>query len=68
MQNHPFPMPQGPQGSWDARQWQAAANYYWYEIMGIDRSEPNYRPYLSMLESAYAHATRKARALRAVAA
>ncbi len=57
-------MPAGFESSWDARQWQAAANHYWYEIMGVDRSEPNYRPVLSLLEAAHAHATRRAKALR----
>jgi len=65
MTTHPFPLPRGNQGDWTAREWQAAANFYHYEIMGVDRDEPNYRPHLSLLESAFAHATRKARALRA---
>lgn len=64
----PFPFPAGNQGDWTAAQWQAAANRYWYDIMGVDRSEPNYRPVLSLLESAFKHASSKARALRAAAA
>jgi hypothetical protein len=62
---HPFPLPQGNQAEWTARQWQAAANHYWYEIMGVDREEPNYRPLLSILEDAHRHATRRSAATRA---
>lgn len=62
--SHPFPLPVGPSASWDARTWQAAANHYWYEIMGVDRTVPNYRPLLSLLEAAHGEATRKASALR----
>lgn len=65
---HPFPFPTGNRADWTARDWQAAANRYWYDIMGVDRSEPNYRPQLSMLEAAHKEATRKAAALRRAAA
>ena len=68
MADHPFPLPRGFESDWTAREWQSAANHYWYEIQGVDRSELNYRPVLSLLESAFRHATRKAQALRAVAA
>lgn len=68
MGTHPFPLPSGLEAGWSVQEWQAAANHYWYEIMGVDRSEPNYRPLLSLLEAAHAHATRHARALRLVAA
>lgn len=64
MSAHPFPMPTGNRADWTARDWQAAANRYWFDIMAVDRSESNYRPTLSMLESAHQHATRRARALR----
>jgi hypothetical protein len=67
MTPHPFPLPAGPEAAWTARQWQAAANFYHYEIMGVDRAEPNYRPTLSLLESAHRHAQRRAAALRATA-
>jgi len=67
MAEHPFPFPSGNQSDWTAREWQAAANRYWYDIMGVDRGEPNYRPRLSLLESAHKHATRRARQLRAAA-
>lgn len=65
MTDHPFPLPSGNEADWTARQWQAAANHYHYEVMGVDRNEPNYRPLLSLLESARNHAQRRARALRA---
>lgn len=67
MTPHPFPLPTGPQAAWDARRWQSAANFYHYEIMGVDRTEPNYRPTLSLLEDGFRHAQRRARALRAAA-
>lgn len=65
MTNHPFPLPQGLEQDWTAPEWQAAANHFHYEVMGVDRSEPNYRPLLSMMEAARNHATRRAAALRA---
>lgn len=63
--SNPFPLPAGPEANWGAREHQAAANYYWYKIMGVDREEPNYRPYLSLLESAHKRHTRYAVRLRA---
>jgi len=65
MSDHPFPFPRGNRIDWTSRDWQAAANRYFYDIGKVDRSEPNYRPHLSCLESAFNEATRKARALRA---
>ncbi len=61
--SHPFPYPKGPETSWTAKEWQAAANHYWYEMMGLERVG-NYRPVLSLLESAFRRCTRKARYLR----
>jgi len=63
--SHPFPFPAGPEANWTAGEHQAAANRYHYDIMGVDRSEPNYRPHLSLLESAFNRHSRYARALRA---
>ena len=65
MTNHPFPYPQGNRADWTARDWQAAANRYYYDMMGVDKSEPNYRSHLSTLEAGFNEATRKAKALRA---
>jgi hypothetical protein len=65
--DHPFPFPAGREADWTARQWQAAANFYHYEAMGVDRDEPNYRPTLSLLEAAHRHAQRRAAAARAAA-
>ena len=62
---HPFPFPQGNRADWSARDWQAAANRYFYDMGGVDRSAPNYRPQLSMLEAGFNEATRKAKQLRA---
>lgn len=62
---HPFPLPVGPEATWNAQEHQAAANHYWYEIMGVDRDASNYRPYLSLLESAFNRHTRYAKRLRA---
>ena len=44
MTPHPFPLPTGLEAAWTARQWHAPPNFYHYEIMGVDRDEPNYRP------------------------
>jgi len=65
---HPFPFPSGNRADWTARDWQAAANRYFYDMQGIDRTAPNYRPALSMMEAGYSEATRKARAMRSAAA
>ena len=67
---NPFgPLTTKPTYVWDARDHQRAANYYHYEIMGVDveyrEANPNYRPYLSMIEAAFREHTRKAAALRA---
>ena len=62
---HPFPFPTGNRTDWTAADWQAAANRCWYDIMGVDRTTPNYRPHLSALEAEHKHATRRAAALRA---
>ena len=62
MTTHPWPLPAGPQANWNTRDWQAAANFYHYEIMGIDYDAPNYRPTLSLLEDGFKHAQRKAAA------
>ena len=67
-QAHPFPLPEGNACEWTARDWQRAANFYWYELAGIDRSEPNYKPMETLLKSAHAHAMRKAKALREIPA
>lgn len=64
MSAHPFPHPGGYESLWGAKEHQAAANHYWYEIMGVDRNDPNYRPYLSLLESEFNRHTRKAAAIR----
>jgi hypothetical protein len=65
--SNPFPLPTGLESSWRAADHQTAANHYWYKIMGVDRLEPNYRPHLSLLESAHKRHTRYATRLRAEA-
>ncbi len=67
MATNPFPLPAGPRADWTAADWQQKANRDWFEIMAVDRDQPNYRPALSMLEASHAHSTRKARQLRAAA-
>lgn len=62
---HPWPYPTMPKSLWGAAEWQAAANHYWYEKMEVDTDDPNYRPVLSLLESAHRHAVRQAQAYRA---
>ncbi len=57
---HPFPLPVGLESEWTAKQWQQAANFYWYERMGVERVG-NYRPTMSLLETAYKHAVRMKR-------
>lgn len=64
MSEHPFPHPGGYESLWSAKEHQAAANHYWYKIMGVDREDPNYRPYLSLLEAAFKRHTSKAKAMR----
>lgn len=59
-----FAMPSGPESEWTARDYQAAANVAWIRIGRVDRSYPNYRPVLSVLEAAHARYTRRARAMR----
>lgn len=60
-----WPMPQGLEANWTARDYQAAANSEFDAMGRINRDYPNYRPILSMLESSYARYSRKARELRA---
>lgn len=68
MSEHPFPLPRGLESDWTARDWQAAANHYHYEIMSVDRvNDANYRPLLSLLEAAFNHASRRAKAARQAA-
>lgn len=62
---HPFPMPHGPERMWSHVEHQRAANHYWYEVVELDRTQPNYRPILSLLQAAFARHSRYARRLRA---
>lgn len=66
--NQPLPegfvMPIGDEGDWKAIDYQRAANVYYIKIGRIDKRYPNYRPTLSLLESAMNRYNRIARQKR----
>ena len=60
-----FAMPRGSESEWQAVDFQRAANVKFLMMGRVDKRFPNYRPTLSILESAFQRYTRKARQMRA---